>query len=283
VAPSDKGGAFDIGRVIRRTFGLIGRNWAPFLLLSALFSGVPYLVAALAGPATLTGGGGLGTPLIPTAAIGLFAIYMLSAMVLQASLTRASVDQLAGNRVSLAACLRAGLAALLPMLGLLLFFFFLFVVAVFAVGIVAGIAVLGAAYVLVLIFYVVLIVTFVYLFVRWIAVVPVIVVERPGVIQSLRRSSDLTENHRWAILGLIVLYAAALVVLQAVLAAALPGPGLDLAAVPSSVQSFVAVAVGLSVQVATSMIVAVGIAAVYFELRQIKEGVGVEELAQVFA
>jgi hypothetical protein len=281
VAPSDKGGAFDVSRVIGRTFGLIGRNWVPFSLLSALFSGAPYLVAALSVPATLFVAGGAGAGFMPLGALGYFAIYMLGAMVLQASLTRASVDELAGNRVSLGAALRAGLAALLPMLGLVLFFFFLLVVAMFAVFIVASIAVLGAAYVLVLIFYVALVVTLVHLAVRWIAVVPVIVVEQPGIIQSLRRSSGLTENHRWAIFGLIALYAVALFVLQAVLAAALPGPGPNVAAMSSS--ALVIVAVGFVVQVATSMIVAVGIAAIYFELRQIKEGVGVTELAQVFA
>jgi hypothetical protein len=250
-------------------------------LLSALFSGVPYLVAALSVPATLSIAGGVGSDLVSLATLGFFAIYMLGAMVLQASLTRASVDELAGGRVSLGASLRAGLAALLPMLGLLLFFFFLFVVAMFGVGIVAGIAVLGATYVLVLIFYGALVVTLVYLFVRWIAVVPVVVVERPRIIQSLRRSSDLTENHRWAIFGLLALYAAALFVLQSVLAAVLPGPGPDFAAMSSG--ALAVVAVGFIVQVATSMIVAVGIAAIYFELRQIKEGVGVTELAQVFA
>jgi Membrane domain of glycerophosphoryl diester phosphodiesterase len=281
MAPPDKGGAFDVSRVISRTFGLIGRNGAPFSFLSALFSGVPYLVAALSVPATISVTGGAGAEFMPMAVLGYSAIYMLGAMVLQASLTRASVDELAGGRVSLGASLRAGLAALLPMLGLLLFFFFLFVVAMFAVGIIAGIAALGAVYVLILVFYGVLIVTLVYLFVRWIAVVPVVVIERPGVIESLRRSSDLTENHRWAILGLIVLYAAAMVVLQAVLAAVLPGPGPDFAATSSS--ALAVIAVGFIVQVATSMIVAVGIAAIYFELRQIKEGVGVTELAQVFA
>ncbi len=282
MAPSDKGGAFDIARVIRRTFGLIGRNLAPFAFLAVLFSGVPYLVAALALPAALSTPSP-GVRFLPTAALVLFAIYLLGAMVLQASLTRASVDELAGNRVLLGASVRAALGALLPMLGLLLFFFFLLVVGILAAGIVVGIAVMSGGSVLVLIFYVVVIVTFVYLFVRWIAVVPVIVVERPGVVQSLRRSSALTETHRWAIFGLVALYAVVLIVLQAMLAAALPGSGLDLSAMPSNVLSIVAVVVALAVQIATSLIVAVGIAAVYFELRQIKEGVGVTELAQVFA
>jgi hypothetical protein len=276
MAPSDKGGAFDIGRVIRRTFGLIGRNWAPFSLLAALFSGIPYLFAALLIPANQVSST---TP----AALALFATYLFGAMVLQASLTRASIDELAGNPVSLAASLRAGFAALLPMLGLTLFVFFLLVVGVLAMGIAAGIAVLGAGYVLVLVLYVVVIVTLVYLLVRWIAVVPVIVAERPGVIQSLRRSSALTENHRWAILGLMTLYVVALIVLQAVLAAVLPGPGPNMYSAPFSVQSIAVAAVGLIVQIATSMVVAVGIATIYFELRQIKEGVGVTELAQVFA
>ena len=37
-------GTFDIGRVIQRTFGVIGRNFVPFLLLTLLFKTVPAVV-----------------------------------------------------------------------------------------------------------------------------------------------------------------------------------------------------------------------------------------------
>lgn len=272
--------AFNIGRVIHRTAGLLYRNWALFSVLAALFSGVPNLALMLVLPGLLSSVGGAGYDQASAISIGLGAVYLLGAMVLQAALTRASVDELAGNRVSFAAALRAGLAALLPMLGLLLFVVFLFVVAVFSFAIIGGIASLGAGYVVVLLFAIVVVAVFLYLIVRWIAVVPVLVVERPGVIQSLRRSSALTADHRWAVFGLVILYAVALVVLQTVLQAVLPVVEIQLTRAPTG---WVIAGVELLVQIATSLIVAVGIAATYFELRQIKDGVGVDEIAQVFA
>lgn len=275
--------AFNIARVVRRTFGLISRNWAQFSILAALFSGLPYLLLLLAIPTIFPVVGGVASNSAPFVWFGLGAMYLLGAMVLQAALTRASVDELTGRRVSLSAALGAALGALLPMLGLLLFMTFLFVVAVFAWGIAAGIAALGANYAIMVVMLVGLTAAAVYLVVRWVAAVPVVVVERPGVIQSLRRSSALTEGHRWQIFGLVVLYAVALVVLQAVLRAVLPGAEYQPTRVISDAAWLISSGVVLVTQIATSMIVAVGIAASYFELRQIKEGVGVEELAQVFA
>lgn len=275
--------AFNIARVVRRTFGLISRNWAQFSILAALFSGLPYLLLLLAIPTIFPVVGGVASNSAPFVWFGLGAMYLLGAMVLQAALTRASVDELTGRRVSLSAALGAALGALLPMLGLLLFMTFLFVVAVFAWGIAAGIAALGANYAIMVVMLVGLTAAAVYLVVRWVAAVPVVVVERPGVIQSLRRSSALTEGHRWQIFGLVVLYAVALVVLQAVLRAVLPGAEYQPTRVISDAAWLISSGVVLVTQIATSMIVAVGIAAIYFELRQIKEGVGVEELAQVFA
>lgn len=275
--------AFNIARVVRRTFGLISRNWAQFSILAALFSGLPYLLLLLAIPTIFPVVGGVASNSAPFVWFGLGAMYLLGAMVLQAALTRASVDELTGRRVSLSAALGAALGALLPMLGLLLFMTFLFVVAVFAWGIAAGIAALGANYAIMVVMLVGLTAAAVYLVVRWVAAVPVVVVERPGVIQSLRRSSALTEGHRWQIFGLVVLYAVALVVLQAVLRAVLPGAEYQPMRVISDAAWLISSGVVLVTQIAISMIVAVGIAAIYFELRQIKEGVGVEELAQVFA
>jgi hypothetical protein len=274
-----KGDAFNIGRVIQRTFGLISRNWVPFSLLGTLFAGLPYLLILLVYPVALPGSEGL-TSVVP---IGLGAIYLLGAMSLQASLTRASVDELGGARASLGASLRAGLSALLPMLGLVLFTGFVLLVALIALSLFTGVAALGAGYLFVLVIWIAILASLVYLFVRWIAVVPVTVIERPGVIQSLRRSSALTEGHRWAILGLAVLYTVATLVLHAVLNVVLPGSAVDLTILPSSAAWYVPTVALVLVQIVTSVLVAVGIAAIYFELRQIKEGVGVEELAQVFA
>ncbi len=48
----------------------------------------------------------------------------------------------------------------------------------------------------------------------WSFVTPVLVVERTGLIDTFQRSRDLTRGHRWALLGLIVVYSLVVVALE---------------------------------------------------------------------
>jgi hypothetical protein len=50
-----------------------------------------------------------------------------------------------------------------------------------------------------------LLVGFLFLLVRWLLVVPVIMLERRGVIAALDRSSELVKGHGWSVLGVIAL------------------------------------------------------------------------------
>ena len=109
--------------------------------------------------------------------------------------------------------------------------------------------------------------------------VPALVVEKTGVFGAFGRSAELTKGHRWAIFGLAlvvwlisILLGLAIIPLQSVLL--LPGGGI-FAEVPRLIVS------GL-VNVITTTITAAGTAAVYYELRSIKEGIGPEQLAAVF-
>ena len=97
----------------------------------------------------------------------------------------------------------------------------------------------------------------------------------------MQRSMALTQNHRWAILGLVVLYVIAYMIVMAVVGALIGG---SMASFSAGAQPPLAMLIILTlVGVVASVIGTVGAAAVYFELRQIKEGVGVTELAQVFS
>jgi hypothetical protein len=128
-----------------------------------------------------------------------------------------------------------------------------------------------------------LIIPGIYLALRWAVAAPVLVVEKIGVFASMGRSSTLTQNHRWAILGLVVLYVILLLVFYTIIGLAIPGMAGAMYGLTPGGPTLLVLIVMVAMQVLTSMVATVGGAAIYFELRQIKEGVGVSELAQVFA
>ena len=250
------GAQFDFGRVVSRTFGLIGRNFVPFSILSGIFVGVPTVILMLIQPGLLDQDQGTQSLVTLVAAL----VSGLAGLVLQGALTRASVDDLSGKGASVGPALSTGLAVMLPMLGL---------------GIVVGVGVvLGMM---------LLIIPGIYLALRWAVAAPVLVVEKLGIFPSIGRSAVLTQNHRWAILGLVVLYVVMVFVIYIVIGLALPGAAVALYGLSPETPSLILLIILVAIQVLTSMIATVGGAAIYFELRQIKEGVGVTELAQVFA
>lgn len=248
------GPRFDFGRVTSRIGALIGRNFVPFIVLSLILAGAPYLLLLIAQPAFA------GEPSVG-GVVGIVALLVLvgAGLVLQAAITRASVDDLSGKGVSIGSALSTGVSVALPLLGF---------------GILFGLGV-GLGMIL-------LIVPGVYLALRWAVAGPIIVIERLGVFKAMARSATLTEKHRWAILGLIVLYVIFAIVVQGVVALAVPGAGAAMMGVPGEVGVLAIVAL-VAFQTISSIIATVGVAAVYFELRQIKDGVDVSDLANVFA
>jgi len=104
----------------------------------------------------------------------------------------------------------------------------------------------------------------------WVAV-PVAVVERPGVINSLKRSIELTNGYRWSILGLLVV-ASIVGAVVSYAASLLLDPTSPLPAAITSIVDGVTAAF-------SAIVAAVG----YQQLRQAKEGVNVDQLAAVFA
>lgn len=248
-----QGPRFDFGRVTSRTFALIKRNFVPFLVLSLILAGVPYFLFLLV-PLTFGDDPAVAGPVSLVATL----VLVAGGLVLQAAVTRASVDELSGKRISIGAALSSGIAVALPLLGFGL---------LFGLGVGLGL--------------VLLIVPGIYLALRWAVSAPIIVVERLGVFKAMARSGVLTENHRWAILGLLVLYMIFALIAQGLIALAIPGGWATMAALPGG--SVLAVVALVAFQTFASIVGNVGIAATYFELRQIKEGVDVTELANVFA
>jgi hypothetical protein len=255
-ATDQSGARFDFGRVTNRIFALIGRNFVPFAVLSLIFSGAPYFIIMMLQPA-LFGGGDPTTAMTATIIISL--ISFLGGLVLQGALTRASIDDLSGKGVSIGNALNAGLAVLLPLLGL---------------GIVVGLGVIAGL--------ILLIVPGVILAIRWCVAAPVVVVEKLGIMASMGRSAKLTEGNRWAIFGLLVVYAIIVWILSVVVVLAIPGSFAAVAGAPGASAPILFVIVMTIIQALQALLATVGVAAIYFELRQIKDGVDVTQLASVF-
>jgi len=186
--------ALNMGRVVSKTSGAIGRNGSTLFVLALVLGVAPQLAAsflqARANPATsgLPGGGFTG-PFFIT-----ILISSVLSILLQAAVIRGVLDDLNGRRPQIADCLSAGLKVILPLL---------------AIGIVSGTAI-GLGFIL-------LIVPGVILAMRWLVALPVRVAEGPGVFAALARSTQLTKGNRWALFGLVFGYWVVIWITMAVL------------------------------------------------------------------
>jgi hypothetical protein len=113
----------------------------------------------------------------------------------------------------------------------------------------------------------------------WWVYVPAIAIEGTGVLASFRRSAQLTKGRRWAIAGVYVVFTIGLVG-PSMLIAATTGwsPASALSADPLTPFG----AVGFAFQALTTAFFAVLVTVAYFYLRLEKEGAGVEDIVRVF-
>ena len=251
---------FDFGRVVGQTFGLIGRNFFPFALLALLLVGAPRF-AIMYVQATLLAEGSQTAAMVPLVG-GLFSL--VTTYILQGSLTRASVDDLSNKGVNIGAALGDGLR----------YFFPLFIVALL-VGLGVGLGLL------------LFIIPGLFLMVRWAVSAPIVVVEREGPTSSIGRSAELTRGYRWAVFGFVLLYLvfayATLIGLTIVLSATgLMGVEGANEIMTRDTAGYIFAGSNAAVEALVSLIGTVGMASLYFELRRVKEGVSIDELANVF-
>ncbi len=247
---------FDMGRVVNRAFGVIGRNLPLFLMLAVLLRFIPaLLLRAFMTSAIRTPGAGLATA-FTLMGTGLFSIFL--SYLMQATVNYATVTDLDGQRPVFAKSLMIGLKYALPLLLMAI---------VSVIAIYAGL--------------ILLLVPGLILALMWSVATPAMVSEGLGVFASLGRSRALTKGHRWAIFGLLLVVALLTFVpllLVPLLSGAFSNPAAYQASPFGPAQIINA---GLSMLV--SMLFAVIIAAIYVELRTIKEGATPESLAQIFA
>jgi uncharacterized membrane protein len=228
--------AIRVGDVLNQACTVFAARWAPFMGLSLIAFAPQFLFGLLV--AKGAGGGIIGSVL-----------QVACASFADAAIIYGVVQQLRGRGFTVAESLGAGFARLGPVFGLSL-----------AVGFCVGLA------------SVLLVIPGVIVWCMYAIAIPVCVVERRGVFDSMRRSAALTKGARWRIFGVFALIVLAATLVGVIVGAlATLGRGLPLAVlavylVESAAGAFRAVTVGV----------------LYHQLRGAREGVDIESIAAVF-
>ncbi|MGX8007971.1 hypothetical protein ACVDG8_002675 [Mesorhizobium sp. ORM8.1] len=145
----------------------------------------------------------------------------------------------------------------------------------FGVAIILFLPILGASLLVtlgIIIGFVLLIVPGILVLLRWAVTMPVLIQERRGILDSMARSRDLTAGSRWPMLGLWVI-----LIVVSVLASLV----ISRVAIPLNV-TFGLLADSV-IRAALLVLSSVAMAVTYIELLRIKEGTGVEDLAEIFS
>ena len=242
--------SFEMGRVLSRAFGALGRNFVMFFALAVILAGIPQLISGLWRVAVTDPAHQFNGPAIVALVVGGL-LGLVGSAILQVAITRATVSDLVDEPLGFAACLKAGIALTLPMIGLTL-------LASLGVGLAS----------------ILLIVPGIMLFVAWSVAVPAYVQERIGITRSLGRSRALTKGARWKIFALFLVYGILVTILSvpaSILTVVMHAPPY-LAVVSTTIVSVLGTMVLVTVQ-----------ATIYVELRDVKEGVSPRELEAIFA
>ncbi|MGX5849583.1 hypothetical protein ACWGTO_21150 [Mesorhizobium sp. PL10] len=281
---------FRIGRVFSNSFAVIGRNLGFLAVVVGLFSALPALlyniwnlsqVAAMLDPGIAGGAAAFETAAAEnysTVSLIAGAIIFTLALLVQAALVRATIEDLNGKRPAVGDCMQIALRSFLPTLGIGILVILALVVAVFVMAFIgwlipiAGLLIgLGLALIPALMWLLSVSVS-----------VPIAVQERLGVFGSISRSRALTKGSRWSIFWLLLIVGVAAILLQIVFSVLF---GVVIATTGSITSAGVIVgAIGSSlVSTIFSTVLSVTIAVTYVELRQVKEGTSVDELAEIFS
>jgi hypothetical protein len=246
---------------LENTFGVIARNVLLCLGFTALCSGLPTLVGLYFSPgfyvfSWMVTSGQFPVPLQTThnswTAVGIWLVASVLWAIQQAALVRVSIEDLSGKKPSFVGCMSTARAVMLPVVGI------------------SFLTWLGASLAMIL-----LIVPGIILLMYWFVSIPVQVQERLGVLASMSRSGILTKGSRWAIFGLSVMLAIVGLAFQLVV--------FLFAFVVALISLPLGVIVYIIFLTVASAAWAVACAVSYVELRSVKEGVTIEELAEAFS
>lgn len=253
MSDQNNGASFRVGSVISRSFSIYFGNFVPFTLTAML----------LISPATIIGlfigFGDLDSSTASVLSVGNGAANFVLGSIIAGALVYAAFEAIKGNSPSIGGTISQGLRA---------------AIAVIIVSILMGLLI-GAGFVL-------LIIPGVFALVVLAVTVPATVVEKPGIIAAMERSKQLTKGYRWQILGVFVLYAIIISVVTGAMGALIAFSVMSSGAEVSSGLILGAAAIDWVLTGVMAALNATLIAVMYHDLRTVKEGVGIEELAAVF-
>lgn len=254
-----------VGQIIRDTFGVFGRNPFKVILLAVIPAIIGLLISTVA-MAFLTDlfapwRTGFNSPfLLRVYASGVFSVGMLVQLfafsAIAAFFVQIAHDSILARPVRVGSYVRPALRSLLPL---------------FCLGVVSAVLISAASFVL--------IVPGFWLMALFSVSAPAIVIERAG-FQGLRRSIGLTKGYRWPIVGALVVIGFCCLMLLIV-----TGVIVALFAETLVLNDGLALLVVLLPLIAYGIsfsLIAIVIGLIYTRLREIKEGIGSDDLAKVF-
>lgn len=261
---------FDVGRVLGRTFSTLKNNFIKFGLLAFFVMGLPMFFLGL-WPLLVGAGEGLlsETEYSESLLVGSVVasvlggiLYFFLYLIVQAILIHACFKDFAGEQVSLKRSSKTALSLSLPLIGLMI---------LYSLSLFLG--------------FILLIIPGIVLLLGWYICIPVMVVEKKGVTESLGRSWELTKDYKWWLLLLTIILWVITAIISAVLTlASVPfgNPtmatftgGSTLFWIVYAFSSALAQAIGVLISTAA-------VAAIYYEIRALKEGVTPKSIASVF-
>lgn len=254
MAAVERAPMIDSGRVIGRGFRVVGDNFLPFGVAALLLTGLPSGAVQYWALGSMVQGQMADT--FQWYYLGFWLLTWVLGALLQGTLVRATVLDLADQEMELGQCLVTALRLALPILAISILVF---------LGVVVGTLLL--------------IVPGVMLYCALSVAVPALIEERAGVFGSIGRSYRLTRGSWLQIFVLLILYLIFWTAVSTVFSVAF---GVQVFALDADNPAMAAICSALTATV-TSTVGGVMIASLYIELRTVKEGATTDALASIFA
>jgi len=248
-----------VGRIISSSFSILFRNIAAVMIVAFIPSLIGQLISVATAGADVTLGVSAANPFVTggatTIILGVVLQLAIQGLTI-ALLVQLAYDAKLGRPITPLAYISPALKAIVPIVVLSL-----------AIGILAGIG------------FMLLIIPGLYIYAVFSVTTPAIMIERVG-FGGMSRSASLTRDYRWPIIGALILLGlctfglslvSGFVVTALVLAIGVNAAGIGLGLLLSAL--IAGLTYGLS---------GIGAALIYARLRDIKEGISVDDLAAVF-
>lgn len=253
-----------VGRVFGRAVATIAGNPGATLGIAFALGAAPTLLMSFVLGYLRSGAlDALGGALDGLATMLALVLAVLSAVIIQGALVRATLAHDEGRAAGFAECARTGLAVAVPL---------------FLLALVSGLGILLGL--------LLLIVPGVFLYLAWSVAAPALVEEPLKPVAALRRSFELTRGARWKILALfLVAYVFYLLLIELTGVPAATGFGgfVDFSVLAGEDMSAFRLLLTVSVQTLAAAAWSVLQASLYIELRDWKDGPGTNRLADIFA